>query len=494
MTLYNLDLNRMNTQAIQNQFVTLLQKRNLSVLNCTLLPGQASDRRYFRLYTSDNQTYIGTYSENISENETFFYFAQHFENQSLVPKVFEISEDRKIYIQQDFGDVSLLHILRDGFTDKAYTLFQTSLKKLALMQIKGHQDLDYTKCFSTQKFDYQTIIADLYYFKFCFVDALKIQYNKQKLANDFDRFIAYLMQFDNQYFMFRDFQSRNIQIFENEPYFIDFQGGMQGSMAYDVASLLWQARANLPLEWKENLLKDYVNYANEYLDEPIDFQEFKKEYDAYLLVRMIQVLGAYGFRGLFERKPAFIESIPQALENIQWFLENIQLSVEIPELINILQQLTQPKIQQQFMTIKAIKDSKLEVQIQSFSFRKGIPEDTSGNGGGFVFDCRGILNPGRIEEYKVLTGRDKAVQEYLETKTEMPKFLQNVFNIVDISVENYLSRDFEHLMVSFGCTGGQHRSVYSADALAQHLQSKYGVKTTVTHVEQEAKNWINEPY
>lgn len=484
----------MSTETIINTFHSLLQSKEITISQIDQLPGAGSNRIYFRIHTT-NKTFIGTYSDNISENETFFYFVEHFKNQNLVPNLIAIAQDRKTYIQEDLGTTSLLNVLqKEGYSTSLYNLYKQALEKLAFMQIKGHQNLDYTQCFSTRKFDYQTMIADLYYFKFCFIDALNIAYDKQKLADDFDSFIEYLTQTEHQYFMFRDFQSRNIQIQHNQPFFIDFQGGMQGAIHYDVASLLWQSRADLPMEWREKLLDDYIELANQQLNHPLQIDSFKKEYNGYVLIRLIQVLGAYGFRGLFEKKQTFINSIYPTLENLEWFLQNKTIGVELPELFQLLQKITTTDIKNTFIVKKTTHNPKLKIKVGSFSYKKGIPEDNSGNGGGFVFDCRGILNPGRIDKYKTQTGRDQEVINYLETKTRMPEFIQNVFSVVDITIEDYIDRGFENLQIMFGCTGGQHRSVYSADAMAKHLEEKYGIITEPFHREQEAKNWINEMY
>ena len=302
------------------------------------------------------------------------------------------------------------------------------------------------------------------------------------------------MQEEHQYFMHRDCQSRNIMLHENRVWFIDYQGGMQGALQYDIASLLWQARAQMPYEWRDELVAYYFEQANALLEGSMSKHDFMANYDGFVLIRMLQTLGAYGFRGLFERKPHFIASIPFALKNLKWFLDNKKLPIRLPALQKVLNEIVADEVLEKFATITAGDDCKLTVHINSFSYKKGVPEDQFGNGGGYVFDCRGILNPGRIEDYKTQTGRDKQVQEFLLHKTTMPSFLQHVFGLIDISVEDYIKRNFEGLTISFGCTGGQHRSVFAADRLAEHLNDKYKVKTVVHHIEQEAKNWINESY
>jgi hypothetical protein len=283
--------------------------------------------------------------------------------------------------------------------------------------------------------------------------------------------------------MFRDFQSRNILVLPNDSvYFIDYQGGMRGAPQYDVASMIWQARANLPDEWKERLLEDYINSFEEITRQEVDRTIFKSQYNGYVLIRLLQVLGAYGFRGLFERKAQFLTSIPQALNNLKGFIDDRSVGIALPEFRKVLNVCISDEIIERFTPLKASEETPLVVRVCSFSYKKGIPADSSGNGGGFVFDCRGILNPGRLEKFKPQTGRDKDVKDFLEQQTRMPEFLNSVFDIVDITVEDYIRRGFESLTVNFGCTGGQHRSVYAADALARHLRNKFKVKTEIRHI------------
>jgi hypothetical protein len=268
---------------------------------------------------------------------------------------------------------------------------------------------------------------------------------------------------------------------------------MKGAPQYDVASMIWQARANLPDDWKEHLLEDYMNSFESIIEQPLDRAIFESQYHGYVLIRLLQVLGAYGFRGLFERKAQFLTSIPLALKNLRWFIENNSLGISVPEFKRVIEMCVEDEIIQRFSPVQADHLTPLVVNICSFSFRKGIPQDATGNGGGFVFDVRGIDNPGRHEDYKTIHGRDRAVMEYLERQTRMQDFLNAVFDIVDISVEEYIKRGFTSLSVNFGCTGGQHRSVYAADALARHLKNKYKIKIDLCHIEQEGKNWCNTP-
>jgi len=279
---------------------------------------------------------------------------------------------------------------------------------------------------------------------------------------------------------------------DNSIHFIDYQGGMKGAPQYDVASALWQARANLSDEWKEKLLNDYINELEKIIDSKVNRSIFKSQYNGYVLIRLLQVLGAYGFRGLFERKAHFLTSIPLALTNLKWFINNQSVGIALPEFRRVLDICVADEIIQQFTPVQADEKTPLIVKINSFSYKKGLPIDESGNGGGFVFDCRGILNPGRFEEFKAFTGRDKSVKDFLEQQTKMQEYLNSVFDVVDITVEDYLKRGFESLMISFGCTGGQHRSVYAADALARHLRNKFKVKIELKHLIQDEKNWVNK--
>jgi aminoglycoside/choline kinase family phosphotransferase len=407
--------------------------------------------------------------------------------------VLAVSDDKTVYLQQDFGNVSLMSILEEkGFVPEVYDLFKESLYQLAKLQVLGDEGLNYEKCLTNKEFGRQAIKADLFYFKYYFLDALQKPYDKQALGEDFDAISSYLTHTEYKYFMFRDFQSRNILITDDrQVHFIDYQGGMKGAPQYDVASMLWQARANLPDEWKESLLEDYMNSFETIVEARIDRDVFKSQYNGYVLIRLLQVLGAYGFRGLFERKAHFLTSIPQALKNLKSFLDNNSLGISVPEFKKVLTLCTDEEIITRFTPVQANEATPLVVKVSSFSYRNGVPVDSSIHGGGFVFDCRGIDNPGRHSEYKEIHGRDKPVMEYLERQTRIQDFLNSVFDIVDISVEEYIKRGFETLTVNFGCTGGQHRSVYSADALARHLRNKYKVKIELCHREQEAKGWKN---
>ncbi len=467
-------------QSLKNEVASRIEK----------LPQSGSDRVYFRIYTNTSQTYIATYNLNVKENTTFIYFSNHFKNIGLpVPKVFCANDANTIYIQEDLGAESLLNKLEiNGHTDYTYNLFKKSLKALASIQIKGDDGLDYDYCLTAKEFGKQAILSDLLYFKYYFLDTLQLPYDKQAMLDDFDALSTYLTKTESKYFMFRDFQSRNILVENDDVFFIDFQGGMKGALQYDVASLLWQAKAQLSEDWKDNLLSFYIDEVDSLLDNQIDRNTFVSQYNGYVLIRLLQVLGAYGFRGLFERKAHFLSSIPLALNNLKFFTENKRVGIITPEFDRMLKLIGSDEIIERFTAVQASPETPLQITINSFSYKKGIPKDVSENGGGYVFDMRGILNPGRFDDYKYLSGQDKLVQDFLEQRTKMNTFLNSVWDLLDITVEDYIKRGFGNLMINFGCTGGQHRSVYAAEQTARHLRNKFKVNIQLTHT--NTANWL----
>lgn len=453
------------------------------------LPESGGYRQYFRVYTA-HKTFIATWNDNIRENQVFLAFTKHFSEKGLpVPAIIAISADEQLYLQQDLGSQSLLQVLeKDGMADKTYRLFAKSLESLAAMQVLGHEGLNYKLCITAQEFGRQAILSDLLYFKYYFLDTLRRPYDKQGLLDDFEALSTYLTKTEYRYFMFRDFQSRNIMVSKEEVFFIDYQGGMLGAPQYDVASLLWQAKANLSSEWKTALLEHYIQSLEHVLNKPVQRNIFISQYNGYVLIRLLQVLGAYGFRGLFERKAHFLASIPLALQNLRQFTSQHSVGIITPELDKVLQWLASDEMIDSFTPPTASDDTKLQVHIKSFSYKNGYPQLNSSHGGGFVFDCRGILNPGRFQPYKNLSGKDKPVIDFLEQQTRITEFLNSVWDIVDISIEDYLQRDFEFLAINFGCTGGQHRSVFAAEQTARHLRNKYKVKVFVEHCNEH--NWV----
>ena len=468
-------------EKLSNLFIEHFKEK---VTELVAIPPSGSTRRYYRL-SSENHSAIGTYGDNKEENQAFFAYTKHFNQLDLnVPKLFIISDDKLHYLQEDVGKQSLYELLPasdEKFDNNLIDLYKKSLKKLAHLQIEGCKSLDYSVAFPRANFDKTSMLWDCNYFKYYFLKPANIPFDEQALEEDFEKLIDYLSTEKSDYFLFRDFQSRNILIANNEPYFIDYQGGRKGVLQYDLASLLFQAKANIPHNVREELLDYYISIAEQLTK--IDSTEFKKYYYAFVLIRHIQVLGAYGLRGLIEGKEHFLKSIPFALKNIEWIFEENSPEVELPELKRVLLLLAKSEQFKAFDKSQSAEKN-LVVTVQSFSYKKGgIPPDPSGNGGGFDFDCRFLHNPGRYQPYKKQTGLDKPVIEFLKAESTIDTFLQSCYKITDEAVENYLERNFDSLMISYGCTGGQHRSVYSAEATAKRLREKYGIKVVLRHRE-----------
>ena len=441
-----------------------------------------SDRRYYRLVCGKISA-IGTYNSNVAENNTYFYVSELFrKHQVLIPEVYKMSKDRKSYLQQDLGKVSLFDmVLKDGFTDQVRKYYHAALAQLARVQWIAGREADYKQCHASRQFDEKAIMADLLYFKYYFADLQNIPYDRGLLMNEMEQLSKDLGRVQPQTFMYRDFQSRNIMIYDGKPYFIDFQGFMQGPPQYDIASLLWQARAQLPANWKEDLLNGYFATLNDLHVARMDEIHFRRGYVQFVLVRLLQVLGSYGFRGLLQHKAHFLASIGPALKNLRVFLDDHPQSPSYPELRSLLEKLSSQEMEKKYSFAQTDEKPKLTVTISSFSYKGGIPKTGGQHGGGYVFDCRGILNPGRYQACKYLTGNDEMVIQFLERETTMPDFMDHVNALLALHVENYISRGFEQLSVSFGCTGGQHRSVYAANKAAQNLRSRFNLEVTVAH-------------
>ena len=438
-----------------------------------------SNRQYVRITTADS-SYIGVIGTSEKENKAFLSFANSFAAIGLnTPRVLAQTDDNQVYIQQDLGNQSLFELIdkdnRDGcLSADTVSLIKQSLCSLAWLQTEADKVVDYSLCYPVSSFDKRSIMWDLNYFKYCFLKPAGVEFDEALLEDDFERLAGHLLQAQPWGFMYRDFQSRNIMISNGEPFFIDFQGGRRGPVIYDLVSFLWQARAGFSPNLRRQMTELYISKLA--LNVQFDAEAFRCMLKHFVLFRTMQVLGAYGFRGLVERKPHFIASIPPAIANLKEVLNE-----DFSDYAYLKQVLTMLTMIERFSP--QLSSDGLTVRISSFSFKKGIPEDPSGNGGGFVFDCRAMDNPGRYEQYKRLTGMDKPVIDFLEERGEIQLFLNNVYQLVDRAVECYLQRGFTSLMVSFGCTGGQHRSVYSAEHLAEHLKSKYKVNILLSHRE-----------
>jgi len=501
----------------------------------TPLTAGGSNRAYYRMVSAQGESVIGCVGTSRDENHAFVYLSHHFTKRQLpVPRILAVSDDELRYIQTDLGSVSLFDAIRGGreaggrYTLKEQELLKRTIRQLPNIQLRGARELDFSHCYPQPAFDTDSVLFDLNYFKYCFLKATELDFHELKLEADFRLLAKDLTAADDtQCFLYRDFQARNVMLVSAEvdgdykspshesgianslqPYFIDYQGGRRGPYYYDVASFLWQASAKYPHKLRRELVYEYYNALKQYTEVPSP-HKFVERLSLFVLFRQLQVLGAYGFRGYFERKQHFIESIPPAMQNIRELLD--ERNFPYPYLVDILRQLTElPQYRQIQATASRADGYKttdknpykphpqdgpatfskydaqgpLVVKVFSFSYRKGIPEDESGNGGGYVFDCRSTHNPGRYEPYKQLTGLDEPVIRFLEDDGEILTFLDSVYKLADAHVRRYIQRGFTSLMFSFGCTGGQHRSVYSAQHLAEHLHQKFGVEVHICHREQ----------
>ncbi len=443
-----------------------------------------SGRKIIRL-TGAGQSAIGILYGVREENAAFLEFSRHFRRHGLpVPEIYAEDLAQGAYLEQDLGDTSLFEFLSKHRTGEdvappAAEAYRKVVAVLPRFQVEAGRDLNYKVCYPRGSFDRQSINWDLNYFKYYFLRLAGIPFNEQALEDDFSRLTKFLLSAPHDYFLYRDFQSRNVMLPGGEPFFLDYQGGRKGALQYDIASLLYDAKADLPPELRQQLLEHYLNTLVRYID--LDRAAFMQHYYAYVYVRILQALGAYGFRGFYERKAHFLQSVPYALKNVRWLLHHVKLPIALPTLLDAFNcMLASEKLQG-----LASEADNLVVRIFSFSFHRGWPKDESGNGGGFVFDGRSLPNPGREERFKTLTGRDAPVIDYLNQQESVHQFFASVLSLVDASVNEYQRRGFKHLMVSFGCTGGQHRSVYLAEQLAKRLRGRNGVEVVVRHRELE---------
>src|SRR5574344_714642 len=450
--------------------------------NITPIVANGSSREYFRLSNKDI-TCIAAYNKDKKENLAFVDYAnQLYEKGIRVPKVYAQDLDNDIYLIEDFGDTTLFDMIQleqkqELSTERLDQMYQKVIKALPKIQIVGGKGFDYTNAYPRKAFDAQSIGWDLNYFKYYFLKLSGSAFGEQELENDFKTLTSFLLQTQTDYFLFRDFQSRNIMIVNNEPAFIDFQGGRRGALQYDLASLLYDGKANLSPENRQRYLNLYIEELSKYIN--VNEKEFREYYYAYVYVRIMQAMGTYGFRGYFERKEYFLQSIPFALKNLQWLEDNVSLPIKLPALHLLFKQMIHSD------KLLSIAKTKLTVNIRSFSYKKGYPQDLSGNGGGFVFDCRAIHNPGRYDKYKSMNGMDKEVKDFLEQQPDTNEFFSHVYSLVKQSVNTYKKRNFTSLMVCFGCTGGRHRSVYFAERLASVLSQETDIDIVLKHEEEK---------
>jgi aminoglycoside/choline kinase family phosphotransferase len=443
-----------------------------------------SGRKIIRL-TAGRVSAIGILYDGREENLAFLEFTRHFRRHGLpVPEIYAENLNDGAYLEEDLGDTTLFGWLAsrrngDDIPSEVVDVYRKAIAILPRFQIEAARDLDYKVCYPRSSFDRQSIAWDLNYFKYYFLRLAGIPFREQALEDDFNVLTDFLLEAKADYFLYRDFQSRNIMLRNGQPYFLDYQGGRKGALQYDIASLLYDAKADLPPALRQQLLDHYLDELSRFVDP--QSESFLRYYYAFVYVRIMQALGAYGFRGFYERKAHFLQSVPYALKNLRWLLHNVTLPIALPTLMSAFHEM----LGSEKLRGLATDAENLIVRIVSFSFHRGLPQDDSGNGGGFVFDGRSLPNPGREERFKSLTGRDASVAEYLNQQESVHQFLASVMSLVDASIGSYQRRGFKHLMVSFGCTGGQHRSVYLAEQLAKHLRGRSGIEVAIQHRELE---------
>jgi aminoglycoside/choline kinase family phosphotransferase len=443
-----------------------------------------SGRKIIRL-SNEHTSAIGILYGVREENAAFLAFSRHFRKHGLpVPQIYGEDLNHGAYLEEDLGDTTLFEFLSknrrgESIAPPVAEAYRKVVAALPRFQVEAGRDLDYSVCYPIGSFDRQSVAWDLNYFKYYFLRLAGIPFNEQALENDFGRLTDFLLSVERDYFLYRDFQSRNILLCDGQPFFVDYQGGRKGALQYDIASLLFDAKADLPPELRQDLLNHYLDALGHYVK--LDREAFMRHYYAYVYVRILQALGAYGFRGFYERKTHFLQSVPYAMKNLRWLLHHVELPIALPTLMGAFQSM----LASEKLLGLANEAENLVVRIFSFSFHRGLPKDESGHGGGFVFDGRSLPNPGREARFKALTGKDAPVIDYLNQQESVHQFLASVMSLLDASVSSYRQRGFKNLMVSFGCTGGQHRSVYLAEQLAKHFRSSNGVEVAVRHLELE---------
>ncbi len=494
-------------------------------LSVSVLPGSGSYRSYYRLH-GKNETVLGVHNEDISENEAFISFTNHFRSEGLpVPEILANDPENRIYLITDLGDTTLYQFLTEkraieapgqqnatredtgvSFPSEVLEVYKKVIDWLPVFQVRAGKGLDYAVCYPRAAFDRQSMMWDLNYFKYYFLKLAKVPFDEQTLEDDFANLCDLLLTADSDFFLYRDFQSRNIMVVNGEPWFIDYQGGRRGALQYDIASLLLDGKADIPAEARQTLLNYYLDRLEDVC--PVDRGKFLGLFYGFSLIRILQALGAYGFRGYYEQKQHFLQSIPFALRNLRYLRENRLVDFGLNTLMQVIDNMVENAALYNQSSVQVTKhinhiNSELKnnssselphhiltVSVRSFSYKKSIPVDNSGNGGGFVFDCRALPNPGRFDEFKQVNGKDQSVIRFLEKEPAVSEFLNHAISLVDQSVNTYIERNFDHLMVSFGCTGGQHRSVYCAEQLTKHLKDKYPVTINLQHLEQDNLNHL----
>lgn len=468
------------------------------------LAGDGSHRSYRRLLRETGRPVVGVIGPDREENRAFLDYTRRLCTAGLpVPELYAADEDMGVYLIEDLGDTTLFDALDEaragpaedgigaesatgGFPRSLLEPYESVIRLLPRLQVEGHAAVDYSVAYPHEEFGRQSIAWDLNYFKYHFLKLAHVPFNEARLEADFETLTEFLLTAERDVFLYRDFQSRNVMVTPDGPRFIDYQGGRRGAPHYDIASLLYDAKADIPPGLREHMLGWYIEELSTYRS--VDRAEFDRLYRGFVLVRIMQALGAYGYRGFFERKPRFLKSVPFAARNLAHLLDR-GLPAVLPELEEVFGRIVDTWAEGDE---DPEEGAALTVHIRSFSYRRGYPEDRSGHGGGHVFDCRAIENPGRRGEYRQLTGLDESVRAFLSELPEAEAFFERAAALCRAQLEDYRRRGFQHFSVAFGCTGGQHRSVYFSERLAEELREAYpDVRIRLEH--RERHSWPRRP-
>ena len=481
------------------------------IVSVDSLTKAGSNRLYYRINAIDDhglsKSVIGVVGTSEEENYAFCKLAPIFLDKKInVPRLLATSDNYMRYIQEDLGNTSLFDLIKVGrgnkglYSDSERALIAKTIAELPKIQVLMDDQDVFEYCYPMREMDQDSVMFDLNYFKYLYLKLTGIEFNEIFLQKDFESLCKSLLDVEEYGFQYRDFQARNVMMKKNAelteltPYFIDFQGGRRGPIYYDLVSFLWQASSNFPKELKDEMIDVYLASMRQF--RTINRVEFVNKLERFELFRTLQVLGAYGYRGLWEHKKHFVDSIPFALRNLNEIIskgacDNYPYLKEISSKMICQGKKSEDEkasvnslIANDLSYFASKTDKPLVVKVFSFSYKKGIPIDDSGNGGGFVFDCRATHNPGRYVQYKSVNGLETPVIEFLEQDGEILDFLKNVYKIVDFHVNRFIERGFTSLFIAFGCTGGQHRSVYSAQHVAEHINNIYGVEVQICHREQ----------
>jgi aminoglycoside/choline kinase family phosphotransferase len=438
------------------------------------IAADGSQRIYWRLSGTAPASVIAAYGPDPDENRAFLSFSSTFRRLGLpVPEIYTADEEQRVWLEEDLGDTTLFQALAAArapgapFPAAMEEVYGRVVDVLPRFQVEGGREIDFAVAYPRAAFDAQSMLWDLNYFKYHFLKLAHVPFNEQRLEDDFRRLVEHLGAAAADYFLYRDFQSRNILLRGGQPWFVDYQGGRRGPAQYDVASLLYDAKADLPDEVRRRLLDRYLDALA--ARGPLDRGRFLALYPGHVVIRIVQALGAYGYRGFYERKPRFLESVPYAARNLAGLLA-AGLPVALPELEEVLRRIVDEWAAR---PPAPAAPTGLRVQVASFSYRDGLPPDDSGHGGGFVFDCRALPNPGRRPEFSGVSGRDEPVARFLDLLPETGAFWEHITGLVDEHLAAFRARGFSDMSVAFGCTGGQHRSVYFAERLARHLAVRH---------------------